>query len=208
MKILAAFLMCSLLFGATVPAGADVGGAVLQPTSGTLGVNSPAGVALIEAWNDTETPTTSFTYGADCFGFPYTPAQSYPLVKIDFYAGDLPGTVTVSVLADDGSGLPTGPVLASVTYQETSPRRWQGAELVPAINLTAGTLYYVRYQVVVGAECSFGDAGVVIPHAWSFSNCVSWDGFGSFYPWMARFYSDVITPGDSQTWGRIKTLYR
>lgn len=208
MKALATLVLALSASSLAAFADADQYGVRSGPPTGNPGVNAPAAVALIDAWNDVQIPTIGTTYAADCFGFPYTPSQTYNLDRIEFYAGDRPGTVTVAILADDGSGFPTGPVLGTVTYQETSPRRWQGASPVPSVELTAGTLYYVRYQVVPLALLSKADTGVLFTHAWSFSTCANWNGVATVFAWMARFYGDVVTPTRRGSWGTIKMLYR
>lgn len=206
------FLLALLLGAPNVGAQAGsttLGGVRTGPAAGDPGVNSPALLALMDAWNDAQIPSVQAYYAADCFGFPFTPSHDYVLTRIEFFAGDPAGTVTVSMLADDGSGLPTGPVLGTVTYQETAPRRWQGADLTSPVNVHAGTLYYLRYQPVTSALATMADAGIPIPNTFSFSQCAAWDGpVTAEYPWMARFYSDMPTPALARTWGSLKITYR
>jgi len=207
MKTSLALVAALLAVSLGTHASADKRGIQVGPPRDDPGSNTPAAVGLVDAWNDTETPQSVYVYGADCWGYPYRPSKTYDLDRVEFYAGDLEGLVTVSVLADDGSGFPTGPVLGSVTYKETSPRRWQGASLTPTVPLTGGALYHIRYQVLVGSLASVAQGGHLIPHAWSFNNCVSWDGIESS-TWMARFYDEAVTATRPGTWGAIKTLYR
>lgn len=189
-------------------AAADDGGLLKRSAPGEPGVASQAMFTLEEAWNDTQAPTVFWTYSAECFGFKYIPSHDYVLTRIEFFAGDVEGPVTVEVRADDGSGVPAGPVLGTVTYQETAPRRWQGADLGPSIEVHAGTTYYIRYQVVVGALTSFADAGALIPHTWS-DQCDAWyPVLSPLNAWMARFYGDATTDARPRSWGQLKMLYR
>ena len=111
------------------------------------GQNSPADFSLIEAWNDNGSPGATSTYVSPCFAFLYTPSLSYVLERIEWYAGDLQGTVSTTVR--DG-GL-NGPDLATTgSYTEVPPRNWQGVNLTPAIPVTAGATYGIIYRVVVG----------------------------------------------------------
>jgi len=205
-------LLCVLLTTCiVVVANADVGGVRSGPPGGVQvpTVTSPASFTLADAWNDSATPDVKF-YGAECFGFPYIPGHDYVLTRIEFFSGDIsfPGPVTVSVLADNGSGLPTGPMLGTVSYQEAPPRRWQGADLIPSVPLHAGTRYFIRYQPVLSALASIATSGVLIPHAFSYSDCVNFFPVEPDYPWMARFYSEAVTPTQRGTWSRIKAIYR
>ena len=161
----------------------------------------------IEGWNDDQPYQSAGTYAADCFGFAYTPSVSYALERIEFHAGGIGGPVTVSLLEDDGSGEPTGAVLGTVSYEESATHGWQGDNLVPPVSVTAGTLYYIEYQVVVDADASTAASGVLIPHLWSYG-CVAWDGPGNGERWMVRFYGEPQSPVETSGWGRIKSLYR
>jgi hypothetical protein len=177
-------LLCLLLTTCiAVVASADVGGVRSAPPGVTPvpGIASPATFTLADAWNDSE-----------------------------FFSGDdnFQGVVTMSVLTDNGSGLPTGPILGTVTYQEGPPRRWQGANLIPSVPLHGGTLYFIRYQPVFGALTSIATSGVLIPHTWSILDCANFFPVEPAFPWMARFYSEAVTPTQRRTWGRIKAIYR
>jgi hypothetical protein len=205
-------LLCLLLTTCiAVVASADVGGVRSAPPGVTPvpGIASPATFTLADAWNDSGTPDIRF-YGANCFGFPYVPGHDYVLTRIEFFSGDdnFQGVVTMSVLTDNGSGLPTGPILGTVTYQEGPPRRWQGANLIPSVPLHGGTLYFIRYQPVFGALTSIATSGVLIPHTWSILDCANFFPVEPAFPWMARFYSEAVTPTQRRTWGRIKAIYR
>lgn len=193
MKLIA---LMGLILIAAAPALAEQNAGVLYTGEMTgEGTGSDARETLVDAWNDTQTPLSGWTYAASIFGFAYTPASDYTLNRVEFYAGGAAGTVTVSILADSGSGLPDGAVLASATYGEVADRQWQGADLDSPVALTGGTLYYIRYDVVVGAELSHADSGVAIPHFWNYGS--SWEGPSSLFYWMARFYGDVTTPAST-----------
>jgi hypothetical protein len=185
----------------------SVVGVSIGRDTGDYGFPSLAGTTLIDARNDSAIPVTNQTYLAQCFGWAYTPTTSYVLERIDWFAGDVQGTVTVSVHADDGSGHPTGAMLATVTYVETPPRRWQGDNLSPQVLLLAGTTYYIKYQPVAGALTSIGLSGSITPHSWS-DECDTYYGPGPFFPWMMRFYGSVTTAVEADSWGRVKALYR
>ncbi|HYM82122.1 MAG TPA: DUF4082 domain-containing protein [Candidatus Limnocylindria bacterium] len=185
----------------------DVAGLNLYQSVGPGTVTEPAATSLIDAWNDTQPYASVGTYAATCFGFAYVPPQQYTLERIEFYAGGLAGAVTVSVHADDGSGYPTGASLGSVSYGESATLGWQGANLVPAVALTAGTTYYIKYVPVNGADATTAGSGTVIPH--SFGDCSTWTGPVPAFFWMARFYGmPAVTATTPVTWSRIKILYR
>jgi hypothetical protein len=188
--------------------GADLGGVSLYPDAATgTPVAGPESTSLIDAWNDTQPYAPVGSYAAQCFGFAYVPSQDYMLERIEFYAGGLAGTVTVSVHQDVGDGHPTGPVLGSVTYGESATLGWQGASLVPSVPLTAGVTYYIKYMPVGGAPTSTADGGTIIPHSWA-DFCVSWNGPGPFFFWMARFHGSAPTATEPSSWGMVKRLYR
>ncbi len=203
MKIIA---LMGLLLIAAAPALAEQNAGALYTGEMTgQGTGSDARESLVDAWNDTQTPASGWTYAASAFGFPYTPASDYTLNRVEFYAGGMAGTVTVSILADSGSGLPDGAVLASATYDEVADRQWQGADLDSPVALTGGTLYYIRYDVVVGAELSHADSGSVVPHYWNYGG--GWEGPSDLFYWMARFYGDVTTPAGTFSWSEVKGAY-
>jgi hypothetical protein len=169
------------------------------------GENSPATRALIEAWNDNGQPGSTSTYVSPCFAFNYVPSVSYLLERIEWYAGDIGGTVTTAVRG----GALNGPTLGTVTYQESPPRDWQGANLVPAVAVTAGQSYYLVYSIVVGAQVSAAASGNIIPHWHDPSGaCTTFNGPFNSLPWRARFYGTAATPVDTGTWGQIKSIYR
>ena len=166
---------------------------------------SPAISSLIEAWNDNGELAYAATYTSPCFAFHYVPSVSYVLERIDWYAGDLPGTVTTTVRSESLNGV----ALASVTYQESPPQDWQGANLIPPVLVTAGESYYLVYNIVVGAQVSAASVGNSISH-WHDPGgaCSSWSGPWDGISWRARFYGSIPTPTASGTWGRIKNIYR
>jgi len=205
MKIVA---LMGLIIIAVVPAlAADLAGAhYTGDVGGQSSTDGPREV-LADAWNDTEPPDTGWSYAAEHFGWAYTPSTSYVLNRVEWYAGDIGGTVTVSILADDGSGLPTGTVLGSATYDESDVRQWQGADLATPVPLTGGTLYYIVYDIVPGATLSAASSGVIIPHYWFYDSDGYWNGPSASFYWMARFYGDVVTPTGTFSWSEVKGAY-
>ena len=163
---------------------------------------------LIEGWNDDQPYQSIGTYAANVFAWQFVPTESYELERIEFYAGGVGGTVTVSLLEDTGSGYPDGPVLGTVTYVESATHGWQGDNLVPSVCVDEGALYYIRYDVVVGADCTTAASGVGRPHYFSYDGGVTWGGPVGDYYWMARFYGDLGgTPVQQTTWGAIKAAF-
>jgi len=199
MKIAAIAAFVTMLACPLARAGGD---GLVAGTGSVEGVNSPAGLDLVDAWNDNE-PPASFSYGATCFGFEYTPSISYTLHRIEWYAGDIAGEVSTTILSG-GFG---GTVLGSVTYNESPPRSWQGADFAAPVSLTAGTTYSIIYDVVQNALGSIAESGTIIPH-WPSSNCTNFSGPFSTVAWMARFYGMSPVSVESDTWGRIKSTYR
>jgi hypothetical protein len=169
----------------------------------TLPLTSPAGVDLVDAWNDDQPPTGGSTYGVDCFGFEYTPSLTYLLYRIEWYGGDIAGDVSTKIMSG-GFG---GTVLGFVAYQETPPRSWQGADFAPPVYLEAGTTYYIVYDGIVGALASIADTGTIIPH-WASGDCTNFNGPFPSAPWMARFYGTTSVSVEPGSWGRIKGIYR
>jgi hypothetical protein len=161
----------------------------------------------IEGWNDDQAYWPGHTYGVPCFGFAYVPGETYALKRIEFYAGAASGDVTVSLLENDGTGYPTGPILGTVTYVESATPGWQGADLVPSVPVTEGTQYYIYYEVVVGGHLSIAFSGVIIPYYYS-EDCIDWAGPAGIYCWMARFYGQPQSPTEGTGWGAIKAMYR
>jgi hypothetical protein len=159
---------------------------------------------LIEAWNDNGQPPYPGTYSSLCFAYQYVPSQDYVLERIEWFTGDIGGTVTTSVR----EGAMNGPELASVTYDEVPPQQWQGADLVPSISVTTGSTYFIIYQPVGGAAISAAASGDPISHWHDPSGtCQSFNGPYSL-PWRARFYGTVGVPVEAGTWGNVKSLYR
>jgi hypothetical protein len=166
---------------------------------------SPADFTLIEAWNDNGQPGHGGTYVSPCFAFQYVPTQSYVLERIEWYAGNLGGTVSTTVR---NGGL-NGPDLTTTgNYSEVPPRDWQGANLVPPIPVTAGSTYGIIYRVVVGAQISAATTGNIINH-WHDPTgaCSAFNGPFASVAWRARFYGTAATPVEQGTWGSIKNLY-
>jgi hypothetical protein len=205
------FLVASLMLalGLVSVALAEPLDGVNLGTPGTPITTSPPTRDYVEGWNDTQPYQSAGTYGADCFGYAYTPSVNYLLEKIEFYAGGASGEVTVAVRGSDGSGLPTGPILGQVTYVESAIHGWQGANLLTPVQVTAGQTYYIQYAVVVGADVSTAATGTIIGHAPSSDHCASWNGWWFNFPWMARFYGQSGgTPASTTSWGVIKSIYR
>jgi hypothetical protein len=170
------------------------------------GQYSPADGALVEAWNDNGAPGAGGTYLSPCFAFQYTPSTSYVLEKIEWYAGNLQGTVSTTVR----SGGINGPDLTTTgPYTESPPRDWQGVNLTPPIAVTAGNTYGIIYRIVVGAQISAATTGIGINH-WHdpTGSCSSFNGPFSSTFWRARFYGSFATPTEPSTWGNIKSFYR
>ncbi len=202
-----ALFLAVLLIGVPGLALALVEGGIELTHPGEAQPTEPPREEYIEGWNDDQPYQSAGTYAAQCFGFAYVPSVSYVLERIEFHAGGVGGPVTVSLLEDDGSGEPTGAVLGTVSYEESATHGWQGDNLIPPVFVTAGTLYYIKYQVVVGADASTAASGVIIPHYWSY-DCVTWDGYAPYEFWMARFYGQPQNSTERNTWGTIKSLYR
>jgi len=173
---------------------------------GEPGGYSPADGALVEAWNDNGQAGSGATYVSPCFSFQYTPSSSYVLEKIEWYAGNLQGTVSTTVR----SGGINGPDLTTTgSYTESPPRNWQGVNLTPPIAVTAGSTYGIIYRIVVGAQISAATTGTSISHWHDPSGaCSAFSGPFTSTAWRARFYGSQATPVEPSTWGNIKTFYR
>jgi hypothetical protein len=172
----------------------------------TPGENSPANLALIEAWNDNGQPGHTSTYASPCFGFVYTPSTSYILEKIEWYAGNIGGTVSTTVR---NGGLNGADLASTGSYAEAPPRNWQGVNLVPPIPVTAGSPYGIVYRIVVGAQISAAATGTLINHWHDPSGaCSVFNGPFLSVAWRARFYGTAATPVEQGTWGSIKNIYR
>ena len=132
--------------------------------------------------------------------------ETYYLERIEFMAGEIAGPATIELRGDDGSGCPSGPLLASGSFDQVVTLGWQGADLTPAVYMEAGQTYHINYIVVVNSPSSFALTGDVIPHCWSW-DCISWDGPSSSFYWMAKFFGTYeSTPVETSTWGRVKSL--
>ncbi|MBC8368188.1 DUF4082 domain-containing protein [bacterium] len=205
MKLMA---LMGLLLIAVAPALAiETAGVFFTGESGGQGVGEDARETLVDSWNDTQTPLDGWSYAAEHFGFPYTPSTSYTLSRVEWYAGGIGGTVTVSILADSGSGLPDGAVLASATYVESEVSGWQGSNLDTPVALTGGTLYYIVYDIVPDATLSHATAGTVISHYWFYDANGYWEGPSALFYWMARFYGDIPTASGNISWSEVKGSY-
>ena len=202
MKLIA---LVGLLLIAVVPALAtEAGGIKFSGESSSQDMGDAARETLVDSWNDTQTPLDGWTYSAQHFGFPYTPSTSYTLSRVEWYAGGLGGTVTVSILADSGSGLPDGAVLSSATYVESDVSGWQGGNLDTPVSLNAGTLYYIVYDIVQDATLSHATTGSLVSHYWFYDTNGYWEGPSTLFYWMARFYGDISTPTGNISWSEVK----
>ena len=173
---------------------------------GPGGQYSPADGALVEAWNDNGAAGSTSTYISPCFAFQYTPSTSYVLEKIEWYAGDLQGTVSTTVRS---GGINGADLTTTGSYTESPPRNWQGVNLVPPIAVTAGSTYGIIYRIVVGAQVSAAVSGTTINHWHDPSGgCSAFNGPFASLPWRARFYGSQATPTETSTWGNIKSIYR
>lgn len=195
----------ALLLGSVVGVHASDNGVVASQDPPVGWVDSSPDTDLIDAWNDNGLPPYAATYSSPCFAYEYIPTQDYVLERIEWFAGNIGGTVTTSVREGSLNGL----TLGSVTYQEVPPQQWQGADLVPYVPVTAGESYFIVYQVVVGAATSAASSGTVISHWHDPSGaCSSWSGPWSSIAWRARFYGTIGIPVETGTWGTVKSLYR
>jgi hypothetical protein len=91
---------------------------------------------------------------------------------------------------------------------ESAEPDWQGQDLDSPILVEEGESYYIRYEVVVGADVSTAATGSVVPHTWSDDDCGTWGDWWPTQYWMARFYGEVPTATVQTAWGAVKTLYR
>ena len=186
-----------------------------QPVCGVVAGGLEEGIPVagsggdfIEGWNENETPSTSSVYGGSCYGFAYQPGLDYWLGRVEFMAGGLAGTTTIEIHADDGSGYPTGPLLASGSFHQYIHQHWQGVDLDPCVFVEQGTTYYIKYVVLVSSYCSVAQDGYVVPHSWA-HDCSDWIGPCHSSPWMARFFGGFLpSASETSTWSSVKTLYR
>jgi len=191
-----------LLLGQPIISMAD-DGFTLDPPSTPGGDYEAPRESLIDEWNADEAHYPIGIYSGGCFAYPYDPPIEYDLERVEFIAGGVGGQATVQVRADDYNGA----VLGEVTYTESSATGWQGENLVPAVHLTPGSVYFLIYHVVPNGDASTAETGTVVPYYYA-SDCSSYGQLFEHIYWKARFYGTGGTATDVGTWGRIKGLYR
>jgi hypothetical protein len=210
MRFIAIALTVALIPALSVDVRAD------KPCFGTLsldtGVESGKPIEgrsnFMEGWNVDEPIEEGRIYAVMCFAYPYQPGLNYWLDRVEFIAGEGTGTVSIEIRADDGSGYPTGPVLASGSYEQVDTMSWQGADLSPCVFVEQGVTYWVVLQPIVGSRTSTADMGTAITHLWS-GDCVTWEGPTTSLYWMAKFFGGLQPSAtDLGTWGAVKALYR
>jgi hypothetical protein len=161
----------------------------------------------MEGWNVDQPFDGSWYWAADCQGPTYVAGQTYYLHRIEFMQGEVAGTAVIEVYADDAGECPGGTLLASGSYEQVEALGWQGADLSPQVYIQAGQTYHINLHVVQGGPSSFAMSGVVIPHCWSW-DCAVWEGPGSSFYWMAKFYGSYEpSPVEGSSWGKVKALY-
>ncbi|MFB3907348.1 MAG: DUF4082 domain-containing protein [Candidatus Eisenbacteria bacterium] len=203
-------IVLATLFVATLAATASADGVL----NGSIQSGDPLGITIegrrdfIEGWNVDLPLDGTWHYGAQCQGPTYVAGQSYYLERVEFMAGEIAGPASVEIREDDGSGCPTGAILASGEFQQVEAIGWQGVDLAPAVYVQAGQTYHINYRVVVESVSSFALYGDIIPHCWSW-DCSLWEGPGMSFYWMAKFFgSHEPTAVDQSTWGKVKHMYR
>jgi hypothetical protein len=106
-----------------------------------------------------------FTSGVSAWAQTFTAEHSGPLTKARFYiATDSVVSLEVSIHAVDGSGLPTGPALATTTLSDIPARpsmsftpladNFVDASFASAAQVTAGQFYALAVKIVAGTEFS------------------------------------------------------
>jgi hypothetical protein len=163
---------------------------------------------FIEGWNVDVPFDGSWSYAAPCQGPTYVAGVTYYLERVEFMAGEIAGPATIEIRAHDGSGCPSGELLASGSFDQVVELGWQGADLDVPVYVEAGMTYHINYVVVVDSPSSFAVSGDIYPHCWSW-DCVTWEGPSTSFYWMAKFFgTEDPSAEETTTWGLIKALYQ
>jgi hypothetical protein len=205
-----AVILSVLLFNTVLhtPASGSDGVAGSVHSGDSIGLTVEGRRDFIEGWNVDQPFDGGWYYGAPCQGPTYVAGATYILERIEFMAGFMAGTAVIELRGDDGSGCPTGPVLASGSFEQVETIEWQGADLVPPVDVEAGRTYHINYRVITDGVSSIALTGDLVPHCWA-EDCVEWEGPETMFYWMAKFYgSHPPTPSQRSSWGKVKSIYR
>ena len=144
-------------------------------------------------------------YGVSWYALPYTPSVSYRIDRVEFIHGEGTGTIKIEIRTDNG-GVPSNTILTHGEHQLQESVGFQGADMTPA-ELTAGTPYWVAFQVPLNSQASVGGGGVRIEFLWG-SDGMTWHLRAPTEVWIARFFGDIPTAITPMTWGNVKARYR
>ena len=198
-------LIISVCLAGFALADEPVGGAVRSGDA--LGLVYEGSRDFVEGWNVDQPFHGGWTYAAPCHGPEYVAGTTYTLERIEVMAGEITGTVTIEIRADDGSGCPTGEVLTSGSFEQVTELGWQGCDMEPPVLIDGGVTYYMMLMPVVDSPASFAAEGVIIPHCWSW-DCSVWEGPSESFYWMAKFFGSPPVADENTSWTRVKALYR
>lgn len=146
------------------------------------------------------------TYGVNWEAQSFVASANHTVTSVTqlVYRAGSPGTVTVSIRATDGSGLPTGADLGSGTYDGNTLTTSTSGEtktttLSAPVNLVAGTVYAIVCRAPSGSAGNELDwkinstGGTAGTNFWSISadSGASWTS-GSPYIFRYEVYGDLI----------------
>lgn len=149
-----------------------------------------------------------YVYGTTWEAQTFTPSTAHKItsVKLKLYRQGSPGTLTVSIRATDGEGLPTGEDLCSGTTNGNtlplgSPYTWREITLGDGADLSADTKYAIVARAPAGdvTNTVFWRADISSPtyeggnFASSTDSGDSWTGNTS-YDFMFEDWGEAIAP--------------
>ena len=158
---------------------------------------------LMDEWNAAEAHVPAGTYTGGCYALVYEAPFDYVLERVEFLAGGVAGPAAVQVRADSYDG----PVLGEVSYNEVAETSWQGANLEPAVLLTAGATYSIVYMPAPDSDASTAAGGDIVLYYWA-QDCTVYGDVVDYIYWKARFYGGDVVAADESTWSAVKGLYR
>jgi hypothetical protein len=126
---------------------------------------------------------TDYPPDTNCSGiaiaWQYVPSCDFAVWRIELHKSG--GTVA---LLDGTGGGPPGATLwsAMLPSSPTGEPAWEGADVVPAIPLQAGHVYYIEES---SGTCSIASGGVQYPYYGQWSDG-SWDGPYQWHPWTSH----------------------
>lgn len=126
---------------------------------------------------------------------------TYAATRVEMFTGNGSGLNSVALWSHDPvNNRPLAPI-ASGSWNMTTIRGWQGANLTPPVFMTTGTDFWVVWGCINGSQASTaGNGAGAQPYRGSFDGGASWNGPFTSRQWKFRIWCDG-PPGQHEVFG-------